>query len=308
MKGLKILANICGVCFLCVGILLYVIHDTSRNIVTGEVVDQISAQMNNMLLSSLDSLNVDNSLIEKAEQYLPQGIKDEIANHHVDGIDDKIDEIKAELANSDELKAISDTYMTAVLDGVIDGNVEMPDIDQDLKELSKEYIPKVSSAIQIPISEEQAEQISDRLISKVNLQDSVSKLVNNVHMHLSDQQIQVFNLIRIIQTESIQWLALGCLVIGFFLIIIGTQSAVKWTWYVGTAAILCGLLMWVGCQMLQWMLQSQLQDFQEIILSFSDGLIDTVKLKGTALCVFGFGCFGSYGILYQLKKYVKRQS
>lgn len=308
MKGLKILANICGVCFLCIGILLYVVHDASRNIVTGEVVDQISAQMNDMLLSSLDSFGVDNSLIEKAEQYLPQGIKDEIANHPVDGINDKIDEVKAELANSDEIKAISNTYMTAVLDGVIDGNVEMPDIDQDIKELSKAYIPKISSAVQIPISEEQAEQISDRLTSKVNLQDSVSGLVNNVHMHLSDQQIQVFKVIRIIQTDSIQWLALGCLVIGFFLIIIGTQSAVKWTWYVGAAAILCGLLMWFGCQMLQWMLQSQLQDFQEIILSFSDGLIDAVKLKGTALCVFGFGCFGSYGILYQLKKYVKRQS
>lgn len=308
MKGLKILANICGVCFLCIGILLYVVHDASRNIVTGEVVDQISAQMNDMLLSSLDSFGVDNSLIEKAEQYLPQGIKDEIANHPVDGINDKIDEVKAELANSDEIKAISNTYMTAVLDGVIDGNVEMPDIDQDIKELSKAYIPKISSAVQIPISEEQAEQISDRLTSKVNLQDSVSGLVNNVHMHLSDQQIQVFKVIRIIQTDSIQWLALGCLVIGFFLIIIGTQSAVKWTWYVGAAAILCGFLMWFGCQMLQWMLQSQLQDFQEIILSFSDGLIDAVKLKGTALCVFGFGCFGSYGILYQLKKYVKRQS
>lgn len=308
MKGLKILANICGVCFLCIGILLYVVHDASRNIVTGEVVDQISEQMNDMLLSSLDSFGVDNSLIEKAEQYLPQGIKDEIANHPVDGINDKIDEVKAELANSDEIKAISNTYMTAVLDGVIDGNVEMPDIDQDIKELSKAYIPKILSAVQISISEEQAEQISDRLTSKVNLQDSVSGLVNNVHMHLSDQQIQVFKVIRIIQTDSIQWLALGCLVIGFFLIIIGTQSAVKWTWYVGAAAILCGLLMWFGCQMIQWTLQRQLQDFHEIIVSFSDGLFDAVKLKGTALCVFGFGCFGSYGVLYQLKKYLKRQS
>lgn len=306
MKLLKILANILGVGCLCIGILLYVAHDATQNLVSGEVVNLISNQMNSMLISSLESMGVNDTLIEKAEQYLPKGIQDKV-NQHIDSdIEAKLDDIKDELINSEELQTISNTYTEALLEGVITGNSVMPDTQQDLKDLSKEYIPKLSSAVNIPISPKQAEQISERMIEKVDLQESLNSVTQGIHMRLSNNQIQGLKIMKWIQGESMQWIALGFLVIGLFLIVIGTQSAVKWTWYVGAAAILCGAFLWLAALMLQGVLADQLQEYGELVRSFSDGLFDTVKDKGTALCILGFGCFGGYGILYNIKKYAKR--
>lgn len=303
MKILKVLANLCGVCFLCIGILLYIVHDASQNIISGEIVNQISSRMSDILASSLESIGVDSSLITKAEQYLPQNIKNEIKDHTGDEAETKIDEIKEELISSSKIKDLSNLYMAAMLDGVIEGKAEMPDIDQDVKQIAKQYIPKLSSAIHIPISEEQTEMISDRLVEKIDLQTSVSTLIESIHGHLSDKQIQALKFIRLIQGERAQWIALGFLVIGLFLVVIGTQSAVKWTWYVGASAILCGILLWLGCQMIQSALYGQLQGNADLVVSFSDGLFDAMQGKGITLCIFGFGCFGGYGIVHQIKKY-----
>lgn len=305
MKLLKLLMSLFGICLLSIGILLYILHDASQSIVSSEIVNQISAQMNEAMLSSLESVGVSSELLEKAEQYLPQNIKDGLKKHTDDEIGTKVADVKEQLLASEELKQITATYSTAVLDGIIDGNDAMPDVDEDLKKLARSYAPKLSEAVHIPISEKQVEQISTRVSEKLNLRAKLNELTGRLHAQLSEKQLFALKAVRLIQGEAIQWVALGFMVFGIFLIAMGSQSALKWTGCVGIAAIVCAAFLWLGCEFLSDMLTERLQGYGDLLVSFSDGLFAAVQDKAFSLGVFGFGCFGGYGIISKLKHYQK---
>lgn len=305
MKLLKLLMSLLGICLLSIGILLYILHDASQSIVSGEIVNQISEQMNEPMLSSLESVGVSGEILEKAEQYLPQSIKEGLKKHTDDDISAKIDDVKEQLLESEELKQLTTTYSAAVLDGVIDGNRAMPDVDEDLKQLAKTYVPKLSTVIHIPLSEKQAEQISTHVVVKLNLRAQLNELTGKLHNRLSKNQLLALKAIRLIQKEAIQWVALGFMVFGIFLTAIGSQSTIKWTGCVGIAAIVCAAILWFGCEFLSNMLTAKLEGYSELLVSFSDGLFTAVQEKAASLCILGFGCFGSYGIITKLKQYQK---
>lgn len=306
MRLFKVLAKICGVCFLCIGILLYIVHDTSQNVISKEIVNEISEQMNDVLLSSLESMGISSELLQKAEQYLPQKLKDGIKNPMSGDAENSVEKVKAQLLESEELQNLSNTYLTAILDGIIDGSTALSDINTETKKLTRTFIPKLTTVMNITVNEHQIEQISDRMVDKLDLQTRLTDITEQIHEQLSDKQILALKAVRIIQGETAQWLALGFMVIGLFLIIITTQSAIKWTWYAGAAAIICGILLWGGALFVERLLEVQLQAQGGIITALCDGLFTAVRDKGISLCLVGFGCFGGYGFIRQLIKYQKR--
>lgn len=306
MRLFKVLANICGVCFLCIGILLYIVHDTSQNVISKEILNEISEQMNDVLLSSLESMGISSELLQKAEQYLPQKLKDGIKNPMSGDVENSVEKVKEQLLESEELQNLSNTYLTAVLDGIVDGSSALSDINTETKKLTRTFIPKLTTVMNISVNEHQIEHISDRMVDKLDLQTRLTVITEQIHEQLSDKQILALKAVRIIQGETAQWLALGFMVIGLFLIIITTQSAIKWTWYSGAAAILCGILLWGGALFVERLLEVQLQAQGGIITALCDGLFTAVRDKGISLCLVGFGCFGGYGFIRQLIKYQKR--
>ena len=109
MKLLKLLVSLLGICLLSIGILLYILHDASQSILSGEIVNQISAYMNEAMLSSLESVGVSSEMLEKAEQYLPQNIKESLKKHTDDDIGTKVADIQKQLLESEELKQLTTT-------------------------------------------------------------------------------------------------------------------------------------------------------------------------------------------------------
>lgn len=305
MKLLKLLVSLLGICLLSIGILLYILHDASQSILSGEIINQISAYMNEAMLSSLESVGVSSEMLEKAEQYLPQNIKESLKKHTDDDIGTKVADIQKQLLESEELKQLTTTYSAAVLDGIVNGNHTMPDVDEDLKKIAKSYVPKLSDAVHIPISEKQIEQISTRVSEKLNLRSKLNELTGTLHARLSEKQLFAFKAVRLIQGEAIQWVVLGFMVFGIFLIAVGSQSARKWIGCVGIAAIVCAAFLWFGCEFLSDMLTERLQGYGDLLISFGDGLFAAVQDKAASLCIFGCGCFGGYGIISKLKQYQK---
>ena len=138
MKLLKLLVSLLGICLLSIGILLYILHDASQSILSGEIINQISAYMNEAMLSSLESVGVSSEMLEKAEQYLPQNIKESLKKHTDDDIGTKVADIQKQLLESEELKQLTTTYSAAVLDGIVNGShmslsCPMPYIYQSVK-------------------------------------------------------------------------------------------------------------------------------------------------------------------------------
>ncbi len=304
MKLLRLCGKVSGTLLLCIGIMVYIIHDASQNIVSGKIVDQLIEQMSDVMLSSLPSSGLPAEAIQQLTQYLPQNIEAEINEHALGDKHAEIEAIKEQMLESDELQALSHTYLEAVLTGVIDGADSMPDVNADAERLSNEYIPKLSQAVGITVNDDVMHQLSKQLINKIDLQAALTGTVQKMNTTLSAQQKNALRLVRFLQSQTALYLAVGCLVIGMVLIVVCTKSAVKWSCYVGIAAILCGLVIFGAGKTAVMLLQDYLQGHGGIIISFGEGIFDTVCQNGINLLLLGIGCLGGFGLIKTIKKYM----
>jgi len=304
MGFLRLCGKVSGTLLLCIGIMFYIIHDASQNIVSGKIVDQLIEQMSDVMLSSLSSSGLHTEAIQQLTQYLPQNIEDEINEHVLDDKRAEIDAIKKQMLESDELQALSHTYLEAVLNGVIDGAAGMPDVNADAERLSNEYLPKLSQAVGITVNDDVMHQISKQLINKIDLQAALTGTVQKMNTTLSDQQKHALRIVRFLQSEAALYLAVACLVIGLVLIVACTKSAVKWSCYVGIAAILCGLVIFGAGKAAVILLQDNLQGHSGIIASFGEGIFDSICQNGIRLLLLGIGALGGFGLVKTIKKYM----
>ncbi len=217
MKLLKGVGGIFSCILLSAGILLFVIQDISSHIVLDSVVDAI----------------VDRMVAASLNQVLPEGLQEnsfftqtseELAGPLSAEIKEQIDAVKTEMMSSQSLQDISKKYIDALLEKLIDGDAQLPDVSDEIENLAQEYVPRLSQTLGVEVSSDRITQISDAIKKRVDINGLFEELTQHMQLKLSPTQKHVLQLIRFFNHGSLIWLSVAIMIIACVLLLISERS------------------------------------------------------------------------------------
>lgn len=277
--------NRIGSVFSCIlfsaGILLFVIQDLSNRIVLDTIVDvivdrMVSASLNQVLPEDLRG-KIDDSLLSQAEE-LSGPLSSEIKN--------QINDVKTEMMQSDYLQAMSKKYIDVVLDQLIDGEAQLPDVSADIQDLAQEYVPQLSQTLGVEISDEMMDQAMNAITQRVDINGILDDMTQKMQVRLTTSQKNVLRLIRFFNQGSLIWLSLITMVIAAALLFYHTRG-LSWFAYLGTAISLCAVLFIACGKIIPLLWQKTSNPLIEILSSTGSAMMELLFWYGVWMLGIG---------------------
>lgn len=313
MKVIKGLGCVIACVLMCAGLAMYAIHEASNKIVTEDIVSKVVDEMTNTALAQLN--DVSNYIpsdvqdqIDQVTSQLPEDMQEQVNAHLNDALpeaaQEKLEDVKADIANDGTLNEMTQKYMDSILSGVIDGESELPDVNKDMQDLAQSYVPKISEATGIEISDEQVQRITNEISERVDLQGVMNDAVEKLNTSLSPAQKQVLSGVRFVQSGPVFMVSLACMIAGIVLVILCTLHPLKWMLYAGGCALVSGLALFAGSKIAESMINAKLAQLGDTFASIGDGVFTSLFQSGIWFCAGGVILLVLYALFTFVKQHV----
>lgn len=296
MKILKAFGCVGASLLICAGILIYSAVKSCESIAVDSIVNEVVDQVAQKALES-SSQFFEQALPEDVQQQITQGVMDHLPAE----TQEKIDEVKDEIANDEKINALSKKYMDALLAGAIDGTGELPDVNADVKQVLEDSLPEVAKITGKELPSEDIVNLTDEILAKANLQEKLESTIQQVHGSLSPSQKQLLSMVRNFQNGSMLWAAYGMIAFGLLAIVLLTLHPLKWMLYGGISSLLSGGCLLAGGKLLQLLFGNKLANLGAMFQTVSDSLFDSIFASGILFTGIGIGAL----LLYALFTFVK---
>lgn len=296
-----------------IGLGLYAIQDSLQNIITENIANEVVDQITNTALAQLNDVSsfLPEGSQEKLDQItsqLPEDMQSQINEHMNDAlpeaVQEKLDDVKSDIVKDEMLNDLSQKYMGAMLSGVIGAESELPDVNADMQNLAQAYVPKISEATGVEISEEQVQKITTELSERVDLQGVMNNAVEKLNASLSPEQKQILSLIHTIQTGPMFAISIGFMLAGLILVIICTLHPLKWMIYAGGCALVSGLVLLGGSKVAEMILQDKLAQVAERFMDLGSGVFAALFQSGIWFTAIGVVLLLLYGLFHFVKEHI----
>lgn len=296
MKILKACGCMGASVLICAGILVYSAVKSCERIAVDSIVNEVVDQVAQKALES-SSQFFEQALPEDVQQQITQGVMDHLPAE----TQEKIDEVKDEIANDEKINALSKKYMDALLAGAIDGTSELPDVNADVKQVLEDSLPEVAKITGKELPSEEIANLTDELLAKTNLQERLESTVQQVHASMSPSQKQLLSMVRSFQNGSMLWAAYGMIAFGLLAIILLTLHPLKWMLYGGISSLLSGGCLLAGGKLMQLLLGNKFAALGSVFETISASLFASLFASGILFMGIGIGAL----LLYALFTFVK---
>ncbi|MCI9311830.1 MAG: hypothetical protein HFE68_00525 [Erysipelotrichaceae bacterium] len=295
MKLGKLSASVFSCILLSFGLCLYALNEMISDLIRDGIVDVV---VDHMVASSLDSVlpdGMDSSFLDQA--------KGELAGVLSNEIKDQIQGVKQEMMESDKLQEMSSDYIDALLDELIEGNAQWPNVSADINELAQEYVPKLADTLGVEIAQERITQISQGIGEYLDSNDLLHELSQGIGVRLDDTQKDALRFIRLFHNGSLQWLAIVSMIVGSVLLYLALRNVLKWLCWGGITLIGNGVMFMAIAKLIPWFWQMSLDPQIEGIYRVGEAVMARLFTAGLMLIGVGF-CMV---IGYRVAKFLRDQ-
>ncbi|MCI8541516.1 MAG: hypothetical protein HFE67_08435 [Erysipelotrichaceae bacterium] len=295
MKLGKLSASVFSCILLSFGLCLYALNEMISDLIRDGIVDVV---VDHMVASSLDSVlpdGMDSSFLDQA--------KGELAGVLSNEIKDQIQGVKQEMMESDKLQEMSSDYIDALLDELIEGNAQWPNVSADINELAQEYVPKLADTLGVEIAQERITQISQGIGEYLDSNDLLHELSQGIGVRLDDTQKDALRFIRLFHNGSLQWLAIVSMIVGSVLLYLALRNVLKWLCWGGITLIGNGVMFMAIAKLIPWFWQMSSDPQIEGIYHVGEAVMARLFTAGLMLIGVGF-CMV---IGYRVTKFLRDQ-
>lgn len=292
MKVLKMFGCIGASILICIGILLYSLKTSTETIAIDMVLNEVIDQIGQSAISATSQV---------LENVLPEDWQEQVSEKLPSAIQEKVNEMKEEISKDEQIHALSQKYMDALLASAIDDTADLPDVSEDVKRVIEEKLPEVAQLSGNDMSVAQASRIADEIIEKTQLQERLESGMEHIHQTLTPSQKQLVSYLRMLQQGAVQWVAYGMIAFGLIAIAMLTFSPVKWMLYGGVSSLVAGASLFAGGKLIQLLSDHKQSQLGTIFEKAIASLCSAISTHGILFLGIGLALL----ILYALITFVK---
>lgn len=244
----------------------------------------------NVVLAEVNLDHQLDSLFNELESYVPENEKQ------------VFETLKMEIKNNEEVKGIVGETSQQMLDDIVNHPEKNQDMEKVLENMIFSYDNEIEEIVTPFLSKEQVHEYVKNTISNLPVQVVYDSAVESFQETIPTTYLNIMKVVNLIAKQSVWTISIIAAGIVALLLVVTNWKATKWTFSIGMATMISGILLLCAGQMVPMIYQKMLQNLDHTLTQLSQSDFHLITAYGIGLSVIGVMCLIAYTVLSKRKE------